>query len=61
MQYKAYKDQCFLIGLCVKCEGDFFDGFVDLSPKERKEFEAVEKKYFIWQEILRTRYKKRII
>ena len=65
MIYKAYKDECYVFGISVNNDStipcrttEFFDGYLDLSPKERKEFLAVEKKYYEWQELLEKRYKK---
>ena len=60
MIYRAYKDECYTIGLLNFPDG-LYDGYVDISPKEHEEFSKVDKEFWRWQDILRKRYKKRMI
>jgi len=58
MIYKAYKDDCYIIGLCADGIGDLFDGYLDLSEEEKNQAELAEREFFHWQELLMKRYKK---
>jgi hypothetical protein len=57
--YKAYKDECLIIGILTEeMRGENYDGYVDISPAEKKKIEKVEQEFWEWQELLGKRYKK---
>ena len=66
MVYKAYKDECYIIGICLPNDTEttalrmkqYFDGYLDISPEEKAEFDKVDAEFWKWQELLQKRYKK---
>lgn len=56
MIYKAYKDDCYLIGIC---NNGIFDGYIEITPAEKKEYERVEEEYFKWQDKLKETFRRR--
>ena len=67
MIHKAYKDECYIIGFCLPNgaettalrQVEYFDGYVDVSPEERKKFEKIDKAFWDMQEELSKRWKKK--
>ena len=65
MVFKSYKDECYIIGISVNDvlslpnhQVEYFDGYVDISPAEKKKWDKVEAEFWKWQELLGKRYKK---
>ena len=57
MIHKAYKDECYTIGFAPSDQ--FFDGYVDIPPAEKKKFEKIDWDFWKMQVELSKRWKKK--
>ena len=67
MIHKAYKDECHIIGFALPNGAEstalrqemYFDGYIDVSPNERKRYEKIDKDFWDMQEELGKRWRKK--